>query len=285
MASPLLLVENLFSTIQFSGHTVAWDETPAASHEEFRVADGRRSSLDYSTPVTANAQHTLTITCDRARAANCFFLDRGHNLAGLQIFIENSQDSVSWETVASPTIPTASSPGTLSNTNGIVTEEGAFGILFAAPPVQPGTAVYWRLRIPAMGAGGIPIIVGAWLGMAWVPLNNFEQPWGEDQATLSSMETVSEWQWRGRGPTALVRDGSLALKLITEDEYDLARYHIAGHFMRGRPMWVCEDQAQADRTFLSLKTPGHFGFNFAPRWFPRQAMGWQYVEHEPQRAQ
>jgi len=276
--SCLLLADNLFNTIAYPLHTVAGDEE-AVGHEAFHLADGRRGTTDFWSPITANAQHTATVTCDRVRGANCWFLDRGHNLAGVQVFVEVSQDNATWQTLASPTIPSVTSHGTIvTNANGVATEEGAWGQLVS--PVGAGT--YWRLRIPAMGAGLLPVVVGLWVGMAYQPANNFLMPWSEDQDDLVVKETVSEWAWRGRGPVAAPNTGTMNTKLLTDDEYDLARVTVGGHFGRGRPMWIAYDQLQADRAFLAIRPSGNLGYRYEQSWYPRQSQI-QYVEHEPLR--
>src|SRR6266550_8178717 len=130
MANGLLLAENLFSAgpgKQFPLHTLVGDEEPAG-FEAFHVADGRRTANDNWTATTSNAQHTLTVTCDRVRGATACFLDRGHNLAGVSVFLETSMDNATWQTVANPTIPTANLAIPLSNVNGVTTEEGARGV-------------------------------------------------------------------------------------------------------------------------------------------------------------
>jgi hypothetical protein len=275
MAHPLLLVENFFSVTQFPAHVITGDEE-AAGFEAFHVGTERRDAVtNHWAPITANAPHQLQVVCDRLRAANYLFIDRGHNLGGLaSVQLQVSQDGASWETVATFTIPPLSAPGILSNVNGVTTEELAWGITF---PVNAG--VWWRLNIPAMGAGLLPQVVGLYLGMAWDP-GFFDNPWGEDQTDLVTIEAVSDRGWRGRGPTVPPKAGDIGLKLPTEDVYDVARYHIGGHWSAGRPMWICYDQEEAERTFLALRPVSHLNIGFLPVWFPRQVR-FPYVEHEP----
>jgi len=255
-------------------HTLVGDEEPAG-FEAFHVADGRRAANDGWTATTSNAQHTLTVTCDRLRGATACILDRGHNLAGVSVFLETSMDNASWQTVVSPTIPTASLTAPFSNVNGVTTEEAAWGIVF---PAVGG--LYWRLRIPALGVGILPVVVGLWVGMAYQPPSGFLIPWSEDQDTLVGQETVSEWGWRGRGPVVAMNSGALNMKLLTDDEYDVAPHPIAGHYGWGRPLWICYDQDQADRTFLGIRPFGEFGYGYRNNWWPRQGSV-PYIEHEP----
>lgn len=77
MGTPLLLVENLFSRTQFPLHTVSANEE-ATNHEAFRVADGRRSPLDYWTPTTANNQAYVYVTSNQITNDNGFESGTGH---------------------------------------------------------------------------------------------------------------------------------------------------------------------------------------------------------------
>lgn len=274
---PLCLVENLGSLVQFPTHTFVGDEE-AASHEAFRVADGRRSPFDYWTGITANQQRILTWTCDRVRAVDTIALDRGHNLAGTVVTLEASQDNfVTVQQIFSFAVPSVAVGGDMTVAPGIVTEEGAW--LYTFPDVA---ATYFRLRIAAMGAGILPVIVGLWLGQSWQP-GLFCTPWGDDADVLTAKETETEWGWKGRGLVANIRQGTMIVKLPSDDAYDIARYHIQGHYGRSRPMWVVYDMAQADRAFLAIRPTGSLGFNYEPNWWPRQCRI-PYLEHEPARA-
>jgi hypothetical protein len=278
VSGPLFLIENLLSTIAFPGHSLVGDSEPAG-FEGWRVADGRRDPADYWGPSGANAQHTLTLSCDRPRAADTFVLDRGHNLAGYEVVCECSDDNFgTTQTVFDTVLPTASSPTALSDAQGCRTEEGAWIRNF-----PDRAATYWRLRIPAMGVGLSPIVVGAWLGLSWTLGGNpwLKTPWGEDTDEIRPVETTSEWGWRGRGPTNPVRTTTAAFNLATDGDYDAARY-VRGHLAVNRPMWVCFDQAQGDRTWLALRQVGAEGIEFRPGWFPRQGQ-FALVEHEPLR--
>lgn len=272
--TPLLLSDNLFNTRLYPSHSLVGDEEPAG-FEAFHVADGRRTPGDRWQATTANAQHILTLTMDRIRWADTFILDRGHNLGGKEVVLECSDDNFTTvQVVADIVIPTVTQGGPLTGAFGVVTEEGAWAIQFPARP-----AFYWRIRIPAMGVNLVPQIVGAWLGLSYMPSGGaLWLPWGEDSNTAQFAETVTEWGWSGRGPVATPNDGSLQIKLSSEFDYELARYHLIEVFGSGRPMWICYDTAQADRLFLALRTKTRLGFEYAPGWWPRQG-GIPYQEH------
>lgn len=273
---PLILAENFFNARLFPLHVLAADEEPVGM-ESWHVADGRRTPSDRWQGITANQQRTLTVSCDRIRAADTLVLDRGHNLAGKELALECSDDNfVSVQSVFDFVLPSVCQPGPISGPFGILTEEGAWAINF-----PDRAATYWRLRIPAMGAGLVPQIVGAWLGLSYSP-GFLLTPWGDDSNTASFEEVVSEYLWRGRGPVAQANDGALGIKLLTEFDYELARYHLDGIFGSGKPTWICYDQAQAERMFLALRPQGRQGFELAQGWWPRQARI-NYVEHSPLR--
>lgn len=276
MGAPLLLVENLFSTVQFPNHTVAANET-ASGREAFRVADGRRSSLDYWSPTTANAEAWIKVTMDRVRAFNCIFLDRGHNLAGKTVALDSSFDD--FTTYASPfsgVLPSAAAPGAITDSLGVRTEEGAWGYRLSAVRA----AKYLRLRVPAMGAGLVPKVVGLWVGLA-LELPGLTLPVSHGAHELVGPIAKSDIGWMARGRSVQQRAGVLGVKWTSQFDYALARYHIEGHFGAGRPMWVIPDSEQAERAFQVLRPEGAVvGVRRDQQWF-FPAAEIPYVEHEP----
>lgn len=277
MGRGALLVENFFSEIQFPGHAVVADEE-GAGREAFRIATGRRSPYtNYYESITANVQRTITVTCDRTRMANGFALDRGLNLAGKQVVVECSDDNfvTPAQTAFDAVLPTMTAPGSLDDALGVRTEEGAHLARFAPRPGR-----YWRIRIPALGVGIKPKIVGAMLGM-WYPFT-LRLPDMREQDELVGEESLSDGAWRGMGAPANVRTDLLRLKFSDLFEYESARYHLNVHFGRRRPMWLVHDDAQADRAVLAIRPTGRQGFVRSAQWFYHQAdIPW--VEHEAMR--
>jgi hypothetical protein len=277
MGQPALFVENVLSQLQFPGHTLVADEQ-AAGFEVYHLANGRRAPGDRYQSVTANQARLVTGTYDRLRTITGLALDRGHNLAGVALSVLGSSDAwVSQHTVWSGTVPTVASPFMpLDNANGALTRDGDFVVRF------PGdAAMAHRLSIPALGAGIVAQVVGAWLGMWYAP-DFFDVPWGEEQTELMGTETQSPYGWVGATIGVPRRAGTLGIKLTSAGAYDLARYHLQGHFLNARrPMWIVMDDSQAERAVLARKVPGLQGFAFEPGWMAgRQArVGW--IEHEP----
>lgn len=219
------------------------------------------------------------ISFGQSFAPTAAFLDRGHNIPGIAgVKYQVSSEGTAYADIWTVTIPGA--VGTdLTAANGATTEEGAWGKVWS-----PGTAGTWhRLLIPAMGTGRIPVIVGLWLGLAWQP-DFFFMPSSEEGQDFTSPENVTEWGWRGRGPAVATRSGTISVKFASLADYATARPTLIGQYAKGRPMWICYNQAQADRAFLAVLPQGA---RFAPRydrdWFPLQAEI-PYVEWEPKRA-
>lgn len=276
--APVLCAENLASRIQFPGHTVAGNEE-LTGFEAFRAATGRRSKYNYWQPVTANNPATYTITFDRVRAFNFWALDRGHNLAGITLTASISSDGFATsQTIWSVAIP-AVPGGSLDDPYGCATEEGAWVIRH---PVAMGAAV--RLSIPAMGSGVVPQIVGLYVGLAW-SRNKYDPPLNDESLEPLVQEYESPAGWIGRGAVTPRRSGAIRVRLDDNEEYEVARYHILGHFAAGRPMWIVHDPLQSDRAVLAIAPRGGtLGFpNDYQSWLQRKAESMAWVEHEPLR--
>jgi len=273
--TPVFLVENIFSVVQFPDHSVNADEEATGS-EDWRVATGRRSSQDKWTTTTTNTTHTMTVTCNRIRTCDMIAIDRGHNLAGEAIKLQGSNDAfTSTEDIIDITMPTYSAPGSIDDTLGVMTEEGAWVKRF-----DPRAYTWWRLTIPSMGADTMPEIVGLWLGKSYNS-RSFDWPWSEEDVETLASVVVSEAGWEGAGPVTVRRRGTMGIRCTSLIDYDDARYTFA-HFSRNRPMWMCADDEQADRTIL-IKQAGGFGFGFDGQWPFRRATQIPWVEYEPMR--
>ena len=275
MGQPVVLVENFFSGIQYPDHTISAEEE-ASGHPVERLANGRRSTDDYWTATTTNSSTWVKVQCDRVRAANMLVLDRGHNLAGKTITIECSQDNfTTTHTIKSAiTIPASSSPGAVTDTSGVLTEEGAWVIQF-----DLRAALYWRVTIPAMGSGLKPNIVGLWLGLA-LTLDWPDLPLDDDADELIVDLTQSDAGWIGNSQAANRRKGGLVLKLNGHAAYDAVRLMLQGHYGMGRPCWLLHDSEQADRALLVRRPSNDQGFRFDTGWGWRQGT-LDYIEHEP----
>lgn len=255
---------NLLSRRIFPNHTVAADEE-AARHEAFRVATGRRSSYtNYYESATANAQRTLTGTFDRIRAFDFWAIDRGHNLAGKQVIGECSDDGfVTTQTVFDIVLPTATAPGSLDDALGVRTAEGAW---LKRTPVRAAKAA--RLRIPAMGVGLKPKIVGLSISLSFA----FD-PWrpsAPDRDELGGDAAESDAGWQGLSAPWQRRTDTLRIQLDSLFDYDVALGAFQ-HFFARRPTWYVPDENQAQNAMQVIRTLGVTGFGREPAYFPHQA--------------
>jgi hypothetical protein len=275
MAKPVLLVENLFSDDQFTGHTVTAEST-VTGFEAYKVATGRRSPAEFWKSDTDNQATWVKVQCDKVRAANMVVLDRGHNLKGESFTLECSNDNfTTTETVIDTiTLPSESAPGGVDELLGVRTEEGAWVKRFGVR-----AAKYWRVSIPAMGSNKRPNIVGLWLGLSWEP-RAFDLPWSDETSETVGSVTVSASGWEG-GRLAERRVGAIGLRMDNYYEYDQARYHVQGLFAAREPMWMLQDGGQADRTILVIRPPGRLGFEFREDWWNMRRGNFQWTEHEP----
>lgn len=276
---PFFLVENLLSTVQFPTHVLS-ASSEAAGAAVWRVADGRRSQRDRWTPGATNVEAWLRIACaqrGQPKAADVLVLDRGHNLGGRRIILEVSNDGFATTIpVLDVVVPaTSTRASSVDRAAGAATPEGAWLKRFPAV-----TASDWRIRIPAMGVGLRPEIVGLWLGESWQPRLLFDLPWSDSTRQLTFQSVESDAGWTGRGPAARPRTGEIGLKLQTEDEYQLAERHVEAGFWALRPMWIVHDSAAAERAVLAVPPAGRYGFGRQSGWSYKQAqLAW--VEHEP----
>lgn len=272
MGSPLFLVENFFNVHQFPDHVIDAEEEPTG-YEAWRLGTGRRTpALNKWKSTTANSDTYVDVECDRVRSANVLIID-GHNLAGYDIELRGSMDDhTTDETILDVTIPSVSMPGTLDD--GVLTEEGVYARRF-----DTRSYLYWRPFVDAMGAGLIPEIAGIYLGLAYAP-EYLDYPLSRGEHDLFAAEVVSEAGYLGRGIRSQRPGGTRNWRLSGWSEYDLARYHIEHLYGRGYPMWMVDDDEQADRC-IPVVRPGNQKVGFVEdRQWPYGRISLPYIEHE-----
>lgn len=278
MPTPLVLADNYFDVVRYTGHTVSATEE-ASGHAADLVGNGRRSLEDYHTSTTANVDIAIQVAMDRVRAFNCIVIDRGMNYLGKTIdgrywsgSSGNGSPSFFGGTIL---LPTHSYGGSVDDAYGVVTEEGAWIKRF--PTVYAKNA---GLNILAMGAGLKPQTVGIYLGLAWTPPTP-DYPWEEETTETGGMDFETDGGWIGSSRTWNRRTGSLNVRLASALDYDQPRLHIQGFYAQRHPMWVCFDDQQADRTWCSQKPRGTMGFRFDREWLNKRRAEIPLVEHEP----
>jgi len=247
----LVLAENLLSDAQFPSHTLAADQE-ATGFEVWHLADNRRQPGDRWQATSANADHTVTLTCNQLRAADCFVLDRASNHLGKRFLLESSNDSFATaHTVFDITLPLVPG-GAPGEAYGCVTDEGSWLKTF------PAEAAYgWRLTSKAMGVNLVPQLTCAWLGKAWQPANLLLNYPSQDEAyAVAAAVTMSPAGWRGRLKPAFARAGQLLIQPGDEGEFDLLRYHALSLMGdAGAPAWICWDRVSGGRKAFLAALP------------------------------
>jgi hypothetical protein len=284
MGLPRFLVRNLFSRRCYPLHVLAASASSGAGEvagsEFIRVGSGNRDPFDLWTNEVDNVQVIGKVTCDRVRTADSFALDRGHNLAGKQVVLECSDDdfTLSTQVVFDVVLPIGVGAGDLDDALGVRTEEGAWLKAFPARAAR-----HWRVRIPAMGTGLRPQVIGMWLDQAWAP-GALDTPLVPDAHELGADEARMGTGWLSRSGIFTRRLGRVALRLTSTFDYELARDHVLLQFGQNRPMWVTYDDERAERTVLAVPVLGTVEVEERRRdWFyPYCAFDW--VEHQPKEA-
>jgi hypothetical protein len=234
----LLCAENLLNLVQFPNHTLT-ASSEASGFSVDRLANARRHAGDHFEPNNTNTDVTITARCDVIRAANFAAIDRATNHLGYRYQWLGSSDNfaaaANTRTLADVnTIPLVVG-GRPSEAYGCVTSEGAWLKTWTVDAHHD-----WRLTSKAMGSGLKPQITGAWLGRAYTPsvrvLRSLEEESGFE---VSFAETMSPFDWQGRGQIAALRSGQLDLRLTTDADEPLIRYHVLNLYKRGFPMWIC----------------------------------------------
>lgn len=274
----IFLAQNLFNEIANPGYVVT-ASSEAAGHEAFRVGAGRRHALSSWTPATANVEAWVAVDAGAAVTASMCVIDRGHNLAGHTVIIEASDDNFSTATTIASLAPAATSTpnSSISTTPAhATTDEGAVVIRFAEH-----SARYWRLRIPAMGAGLAPIVVGLYLGAAWQPAQPLALPYQDEDAELQYDAATSGALWMSGTAPATRRLGEIVLKVSGTAGEAAALALVRDNFIRRRPTWIIFDDLKAERAVLAIAPSQRAGMGMESGWFGR-TIRFNWVEHEPE---
>jgi len=264
MGRPVFFVESLLSRRTFPDHALTASTTETGLDVAF-VATGRRQrSLNRWAPDSYNAAAYIECAFDQARSFDHLALDRGHNLDGhtVEVWV-SSDDFATHEVAATDTIPsTVTSDSDLDDFAPVRTEEGA--ILWRMAEKQTGTSA--RIVFPAMGAGLKPEVVGAYLGMAFIPEHAPQKPFSHGKVRILYDVERSPQAWAAAGEIGKLRVGTVELWLSTRAEYTLARYHIEGLYFSRKPMWLAMNDEEAERAILVVCPPGDAGFEISSGW-------------------
>jgi hypothetical protein len=230
---PLILVDNVFDTVNLYPGAVIDATSEAAGHESFRVADYRRDRTWWQAANDGgSSDHRIRVQLPATAVVDSVFFDRGHNLAGKSVFVEGGADGATWPTSVQVNLP-SSLGGTPAAPTMDQTEEGAAWSLFA-----PTTArLWWSIRIPH-SAGFVPIVTGVILGLR-TQLLGFSKTFDEDAGGRTQSSTQSTAGYRANDRTYSWRTVALDLDLIGATEYDGAIRTARSRLFDMNQPWVC----------------------------------------------
>lgn len=264
MGRPLICAENLLSTVYFTGHKLI-ASSEATSFEISRIARGTLAQFNKWTPAVFNTEVNFRVEFDRLRAFDFLYL-AGHNLDGKTIKIQVTSDQLdfsgSFTEIFNAALPSAVAQLPATNATGALTETGAWLKRFSQPIA--GRAV--RIVIPAMGTDLRPEIRYAMLGLSWqadVP----DLPQAPNVSELVAEILRGDTGWEAAGRIGAPRVGEIRLRLRSEWEQSIARYHLEGHFARRRPMVLIWDDEMAQDALLVVRRAGDVsGLTFDRDW-------------------
>lgn len=237
--TPLLLLDNLFDTIvQYPLATLS-TTSEASGREAVRVADYRRERSWWQ-PAAAAANHNVTVDLGAGATANVDFLwlDRRHNLDGLAILVQYSDNGSAWTTHQSLTVPALDGSGNYvvggDPTSGFcVTEEGACYALFAAAAAAHR---YWRFVVVPNVTPQVP---GIMLGSR-SQLAGYSSISDDDEGGRKGRSEESDAGYVATGRVYAWRTAQLSLTLIGDTEYDGKLRQIRRlMFEQGQPALLC----------------------------------------------
>lgn len=278
----LFCADNLFADTQYSQQLATGDEEPSG-YEAWRVGVGRRYIGNRWQASTANADHTLSLSCKTTiagaaqavpRGANFLAIDRASNHLGHRFQLLGSDDAFATSRVVFditlPTVPGGQASGAL----GCVTDEGAWFKTFPADVHND-----WRLVSKAMGAGAVPQLTGVYLGMSWQPTTYpLVYPLEGEALDIQMTEDKAPSGWTGRSRPALPRKGVAHFKPGDQNDYDHFRYQALGLYAHGQPAWICEQSADRPWRAMLVRCPsGLLGWPRALDW-PFHTMDMPYEE-------
>jgi hypothetical protein len=234
--TPLLLVDNVFDTVQLYPTGTVTADSERTGHEAHRVAGYRRERASWQT-TAASAGHAVKVDLGAgvSRPVNYLFLDRGHNLWSCQVNVLYSDDGSAYTSHRVLTVPAAGTlGGDPTSTTMAVTEEGACYALFADSAAHR----YWALTVVT---SILPVVTGAMLGMR-NQLLGFSSVFDEDAGERTENTATSIAGYRGTDSTYSWRTLELALAYIGATEYDAAiRTLREWLFKRNQPVVILMD--------------------------------------------
>lgn len=232
--TPLLLVDNVFDTIQQYPNGVLSASAERAGHESYRVADYRRERTSFQPPTAAAAHYVaVDLGAGASRAIDYVFLDRGHNLWGKTLVLGYSDTGAApftaYQTLTVPAVGTLG--GEPTSATMAVTEEGACWSLFTASAARRA----WQAKV---SENVLPVITGLMLGLR-SQLLQFSSTFDEDAGERTQNTTTSTAGYQGTDTTYSWRTCELALSLIGASDYDTNIRALRELLFKRNQPWVC----------------------------------------------
>jgi len=161
MATPLILSDNLFDdAVLHPTYVVTTSGTEVAGAELFNIADNLRDTVGFTVQET-NTAISITVDAGAAVSADTIIFDVGHNLKGAAVQVRGSTDNFAASNVLVSTFTIPSAAGGLGSA-GCLTPKGVAWMRFASASYR-----YWRVVLPALGAGIAPRLGNLHLGQSY----------------------------------------------------------------------------------------------------------------------
>ncbi len=250
---PLILAGNLFDTVVGNPTSTVTNSggDDVAGHEYWRFADNLRDA-SFWTVAGTNSARALVVANQTPVvpvSPTILILDRGHNLAGATIAVSASSDNFVSSNVAqfSATIPT-SAGGLPTGGAGCVTVDGVWWIEFT----PSGPFAYWKVAIPALGAGIAPIVTGLYLGVAYRFPEYIEAPAALDFRTKLQYQRNVVSRAGLRIKSRPLNFGELDMHFQMEDSDYKAGFdtQVRSLLQTGAPWWFCLDDSDTTQSGL-----------------------------------
>lgn len=229
--TPLIMVDNVFDRINLYPTAVLSSSGEVVGREVRHVADYRRERTYWQAATNAVSRYVrVDLGAGSTRAVDFVWIDRGHNLWGLDVGVETSDDNfVATIDQRFAIVPASGTVGGDPLAGWCVTEEGALYRLFAATSARR----YLQVRVATAAQ---PILTGVIVG-ARNQLTMYASSLDEDAGRRSqSTEESRVPGYMGRDRTYSARRLALRVNLIGATEYDATiRYLRRVLFERDQP--------------------------------------------------
>lgn len=212
--TPLILVDNVYDVVNQYVDGVLSSSGEAANRSVRYIADYRRER-DYWQAATSAADRYVRVDlgAGNTRAVDFVWIDRGHNLWGLSVAVEASDDDFAATTnTSAAVVPAEGTVGGDPEAGWCVTEEGALYRLFPAFTARR----YHQVRVVSVAQ---PIITGIIVG-ARTQLAGYSRRRDEDAGGRTERSQESDAGYMATDRVYDHRTCTLDLKVIGAAEYD-----------------------------------------------------------------